>query len=94
MNAPGSGWAYWLGRACPYCGEKMRIGGRLFPTLDHLTPKSRGGRYELRNLMIVCHACNWDKGNMTLQEYAAALALRGDQRATRVAALLTPARPS
>lgn len=33
-------------------------------TIDHITPLSAGGlRYSFRNMLILCHKCNNDKGS-------------------------------
>lgn len=31
-------------------------------TVDHITPKSRGGTNDLNNLVIACHPCNTGRG--------------------------------
>lgn len=47
---------------CQYCG----IDGDL--TLDHLVPRSKGGKSTWNNLVTACKACNAKKGNYTLEE--------------------------
>jgi 5-methylcytosine-specific restriction endonuclease McrA len=43
-------------------------------TIDHKTPKSRGGhKTSRRNLVLCCQACNHAKGNRTEVEYKAYL---------------------
>jgi 5-methylcytosine-specific restriction endonuclease McrA len=32
-------------------------------TLDHIIPKSQGGRYELQNLVCACRICNARRGS-------------------------------
>jgi 5-methylcytosine-specific restriction endonuclease McrA len=50
--------------------------GKLERTTDHLTPKSRGGRSILENV-VACHRkCNDDKKDMTLEEYRIVIAAR------------------
>lgn len=48
------------GYRCQYCGEK-------FPsrdlTVDHVVPKSHGGRRAFSNLVAACEPCNSRKGN-------------------------------
>lgn len=65
------------GRQCAYCGRPMmtiteleefdyEAGKRLpanFPTLDHVIPRSEGGKTVLDNLVIACATCNNKKGN-------------------------------
>ena len=50
---------------CQFCG-------RLFPsselTLDHVLPRSRGGRSSWENLVACCHPCNNRKGSRTPEE--------------------------
>ncbi|WP_337845824.1 HNH endonuclease [Thermus sp.] len=48
---------------CQYCG---RQGGDL--TVDHVLPKSRGGRSTWENLVAACRACNLKKGDRTPEE--------------------------
>jgi 5-methylcytosine-specific restriction endonuclease McrA len=51
---------------CQYCGRKFENGGGL--TLDHVQPKSRGGKSVWENLVSCCMPCNRAKGHKTLQE--------------------------
>lgn len=48
---------------CQYCG---RQGGEL--TVDHVLPKSRGGRSTWENLVAACRPCNLKKGGRTPEE--------------------------
>jgi len=45
---------------CQYCGEVLASGEL---TLDHVTPRSRGGASAWENLVACCHPCNRRKGN-------------------------------
>ena len=47
---------------CQYCGTKSDL------TLDHVMPKSRGGRDSWENLVTACNTCNVKKGNRTPEE--------------------------
>ncbi len=50
---------------CQYCGHR----GTAFDlTLDHILPKSRGGRTLAENLVTACQPCNNRKGNRTPEE--------------------------
>jgi 5-methylcytosine-specific restriction endonuclease McrA len=50
---------------CQYCGVK----GTAFElTLDHILPRSRGGRAEADNLCAACKPCNQRKGDRTPDE--------------------------
>lgn len=51
------------GWACAYCGSSEKL------TLDHLTPRSRGGSNAAHNLITSCGSCNSSKGAQTLAEY-------------------------
>lgn len=46
--------------ACQYCGKKP---GRDKLTLDHIIPRSRGGRLNWENIVVACVRCNTRKGN-------------------------------
>jgi len=46
---------------CQYCGMKSRNTHNL--TIDHVTPKSRGGDSSWTNLTTACGPCNTKKGN-------------------------------
>lgn len=47
--------------SCQYCGYHSKRGCNL--TLDHVTPKSRGGDSSWTNLVTACSSCNTRKGN-------------------------------
>jgi 5-methylcytosine-specific restriction endonuclease McrA len=50
---------------CQYCGKR----GTAFDlTLDHILPKSRGGRIVAENLVTACQECNNRKGDRTPEE--------------------------
>ena len=61
---------------CQYCGAASRD-----LTIDHVTPKHRGGRHEWENLVAACRNCNHRKGSKTLAE--ARMALLREPRAPR-----------
>lgn len=48
--------------ACLYCGNKENL------TLDHVLPRSRGGRDSWENLVTACQKCNTEKGDNTPEE--------------------------
>ena len=50
---------------CVYCG----MGERRFLTLDHVHPRSKGGKNTWSNLVTACLGCNQEKGDLTLEEY-------------------------
>lgn len=47
---------------CQYCGSREKL------TVDHVIPKSRGGRDTWENLVAACTPCNNRKGNRTPEE--------------------------
>ena len=47
---------------CQYCGGRDKL------TIDHVHPKSRGGRDTWTNLVAACMDCNNRKGNRTPKE--------------------------
>lgn len=53
---------------CQYCGTTNDL------TLDHLIPRSKGGKSSWKNLVTACKACNAKKGDNTLEQ--AGLVLR------------------
>jgi 5-methylcytosine-specific restriction endonuclease McrA len=50
---------------CQYCGATP---GRKHLTLDHILPRSRGGRTEWPNVVAACYGCNHKKGGKTPEE--------------------------
>lgn len=56
---------------CQYCGKR---GGEL--TIDHVMPKSRGGKGVWDNLVTACRTCNLKKKNRTPDEAGMHLASR------------------
>ena len=50
---------------CQYCAVKFQIAEL---TIDHVFPKSRGGKNEWDNLVASCRKCNQRKGNRTPEE--------------------------
>lgn len=47
---------------CVYCGSKKNL------TIDHITPKSRGGKNTWTNMVTCCSPCNRKKGDRTPEE--------------------------
>lgn len=50
---------------CQYCGNVFAVEDL---TLDHVFPKSRGGKNTWKNLVTCCKKCNQRKGNRTPEE--------------------------
>ena len=42
---------------CVYCGSTDNL------TIDHIRPKTKGGRDEAKNLVPACQSCNHQKGS-------------------------------
>ncbi len=62
---------------CQYCGSRDLL------TIDHVMPRSRGGRDTWDNLVAACTRCNNRKGNRTPEEASMPL-LRKPFRPTHV----------
>lgn len=59
--------------ACQYCGHTKQL------TLDHVLPRSKGGKHTWDNVVIACERCNSRKGDRTPQQ--AGLILRTKPKA-------------
>lgn len=53
---------------CAYCDRLFT--NILVPTLDHVKPKSKGGKNGLANLVLACSPCNQLKGDLHTYEEA------------------------
>jgi 5-methylcytosine-specific restriction endonuclease McrA len=53
------------GGICQYCGDKI---GMSAATIDHVTPRSRGGKNTWENVCLACGPCNYEKGDRLLSE--------------------------
>ena len=47
---------------CQYCGSKKSL------TIDHIIPRSKGGKDTWQNLVACCTSCNIRKGNKLLKD--------------------------
>lgn len=47
---------------CQYCNSTENL------TIDHVIPKSRGGKSTWENLVTACHSCNNKKDNKSLKD--------------------------
>ena len=65
---------------CFYCHEQVFRRDR---SLDHLTPKSRGGDWSRENIVLCHRQCNWAKADMTLAEFADFVAKHGGIHAVK-----------
>lgn len=48
-------------RECAYCGKEA-------DTIDHIHPRSKGGKHEWSNVIAACRKCNSKKGSKTLKD--------------------------
>lgn len=55
---------------CQYCGSREEL------TLDHVMPRSRGGRHNWENVVTACRNCNQRKGDRTPEEAAMPLRVK------------------
>ncbi len=51
---------------CQYCGKSLR--NPKDRTIDHIIPRSRGGKTVWTNVVLCCKKCNLKKGNRTPEE--------------------------
>lgn len=56
-----------FGLACAYCGHSVERGAQL--TLDHIKPRSTGGRNDTRNLITACMSCNAGRGDKNFRKW-------------------------
>lgn len=47
---------------CQYCGSKKRL------TIDHVVPKSKGGKDTWENMVVACSKCNLKKSDTLLEQ--------------------------
>jgi len=48
---------------CAYCGSEENL------TLDHITPRSKGGSERVTNILCACHSCNQSKGHQMWSDW-------------------------
>jgi 5-methylcytosine-specific restriction endonuclease McrA len=60
---------------CQYCDEKLSYS---LSTIDHIIPRSKGGKNTWNNLVLCCGPCNIKKGNRSPSEVG--LSLRAPPR--------------
>jgi len=54
------------GGVCAYCGRKLRLDTF---HIEHMIPRTRGGRDALVNIVPSCKECNQRKGKRTVPEF-------------------------
>ncbi len=55
---------------CVYCGSPKQL------TIDHVVPKSKGGKSTWTNLVTACHRCNVKKGDKFLEQAGMSLRIK------------------
>lgn len=50
------------GGECQYCGSRRHL------TIDHVIPRSKGGKTSWNNLVTACNRCNVSKGDKTPEQ--------------------------
>jgi 5-methylcytosine-specific restriction endonuclease McrA len=55
---------------CQYCGSKKKL------TLDHVIPRSKGGKHSWDNIVTACEPCNAKKGDRTPPQAGMSLSRR------------------
>lgn len=48
-------------KECAYCGKEA-------DTIDHIHPRSKGGKHEWKNVIAACRKCNAKKGSKLLKD--------------------------
>ena len=48
---------------CAYCGSDKEL------TIDHITPRSKGGADVTKNVVCACHDCNQDKAHTPIEDW-------------------------
>ena len=71
---------------CQYCGDTP---GRENLTIDHVLPRSKGGRTEWENVVVACAPCNRRKGNRMPDEASMPLSAKPHRPRFWAMALLT-----
>lgn len=59
---------------CHYCKRMVRVkhvkkDDPLRATLDHVIPRSKGGKDSRKNLVLSCYQCNQAKGHLRAEEF-------------------------
>lgn len=59
---------------CYYCGKWLHKDNR---SLDHVVPRSQGGRSCLSNLVTACRECNQEKGSSMPEAWSSRILMGG-----------------
>ena len=55
---------------CQYCSKKITLSNC---TVDHVMPKSKGGKHVWNNIVLSCSTCNQKKGSRLLEDTSMSL---------------------
>ena len=66
---------------CVYCKTKIQDWRDL--SLDHVTPRSQGGKNHSTNLVCSCRDCNRDKGDTPLEQFVTKWVVKRVRKQTR-----------
>jgi 5-methylcytosine-specific restriction endonuclease McrA len=58
-------WEKAYGMKCAYCTKDCSINY----TVDHILPRSKGGRNSFSNMVIACYECNQAKADRDIKEF-------------------------
>jgi len=73
---------------CQYCGKQSNK-----PTIDHIIPRSKGGKTNWFNVVTACHNCNNKKSDRTLKEADMKLIKKpGEPRYMIYSSVISPSR--
>lgn len=70
---------------CFYCKRMVKVkhvkqDDPLRATLDHLVPRSQGGKDSRKNLVLACYQCNQAKGRIGHEEFLRLIEVDDDRR--------------
>lgn len=54
---------------CVYCKCILTVTGPTMGTLDHVQPRSEGGKNDATNLVSACHRCNSNRQSMPVEAW-------------------------
>lgn len=53
---------------CVYCEDDYSQDKRML-SIDHVLPQSKGGKDSFENCVTACKQCNWEKRDLTIEEW-------------------------
>lgn len=73
---------------CAYCGSDKEL------TIDHITPRSKGGADVTKNVVCACHDCNQDKAHTPMEDWYLSQEFFDVDRYERIKNWMKPEEPS